>query len=242
MPSSLPQLILLPGLAGNADHWRETLAALPAHWRPCVSSVHQRYASLSEMAAALLAEQPGELILCGTSMGGMLALEIWRQAPQRVRGLALLGSSARPDSPALLKLRENAIQRFEQGNLPEVIRANLPFAVDESRLKDAKLASRYVDQIVAEGTAQLVRQNRAVMARPDSRPDLPHIQCPTLIICGHNDQLTPLEHSQEMARAIPHAQLHVLPRCGHMLTLEQPLQVAGLLLEWLKRLQKELRT
>lgn len=241
MPSSLPQLILLPGLAGNADLWRETMTVLPAKWHPCVSSVHQRFATLPEMAAALLAEQAGDLVLCGTSMGGMLALEVWRQAPQRVRGLALLGSSARPDTPALLKLRENAIQRFEQGDLREVIRANLPFVLDESRQNDSKLVNRYVEHIVAEGAAQLVRQNRAVMARPDSRPDLPHIQCPTLIICGNSDQLTPLEHSQEMARAIAHAQLHVLPRCGHMLTLEQPLQVAGLLLEWLKRLQKEWR-
>lgn len=241
MPSPLPQLILLPGLAGNADLWRETLAVLPAKWRATVATVHQRFATLPEMAAALLAEQAGELVLCGTSMGGMLAFEAWRQAPARVRGLALLGSSARPDTPSLVKLRENAIQRFEQGDLREVISANLPFALDESRAADNKLATRYVEQIVSEGAQQLIRQNRAIMARADSRPDLPHIQCPTLIICGNNDQLTPLEHSQEMARAIPHAQLYVLPRCGHMLTLEQPLQVGGLLLEWLKRLEQELR-
>lgn len=241
MSSTLPQLILLPGLAGNADLWRETLAVLPAKWHATVGTAHQRHATLPEMAAALLAEHPGDVVLCGTSMGGMLALEAWRQAPERIRGLALLGSSARPDTPALIKLRENAIQRFAQGELREVITGNVPFAFDESRINDAKLASRYIEQVVGEGAEQLIRQNRAVMARVDSRPDLPHIQCPTLILCGEHDQLTPLEHSQEMARAIPHAQLHVLPRCGHMLTLEQPLLVGGLLLEWLKRLEKELR-
>ena len=213
---------------------------LPAKWRTAVTTAHQRFASLPEMARALLADHPGDLVLCGTSMGGMLALEVWRQAPERIRGLALLGSSARPDTPALVKLRENAIQRFEQGDLRELISANVPFAFDECRAGDAKLATRYVDQVVAEGAEQLIRQNRAIMARVDSRPDLAHIQCPTLILCGSNDQLTPLEHSQEMARGISHAQLHVLPRCGHMLTLEQPMQVSGLLLEWLKRLEKEL--
>ncbi|KAF1021541.1 MAG: 2-hydroxy-6-oxononadienedioate/2-hydroxy-6-oxononatrienedioate hydrolase [Paracidovorax wautersii] len=241
MSSTLPQLILLPGLAGNADLWRETLAVLPAKWRATVGTAHQRHATLPEMAATLLAEHPGEVVLCGTSMGGMLAIEAWRQAPERIRGLALLGSSARPDTPSLIKLRENAIQRFAQGELREVITGNVPFAFDESRLNDAKLTTRYVEQVVGEGADQLIRQNRAVMARVNSRPDLPHIQCPALILCGENDQLTPLDHSQEMARAIPHAQLHVLPRCGHMLTLEQPLLVGGLLLEWLKRLEKELR-
>ncbi|MFT4189989.1 MAG: alpha/beta hydrolase [Comamonas sp.] len=241
MPVSLPQLILLPGLAGSADLWREIHAMLPIKWRTTIGTAHQRAATLPDMARLLLAEHDGPLVLCGTSMGGMLALETWRQAPQRVDGLALLGSSARPDTPALLKLRENAIERFRAGDLRELITANLPFAVDESRTGDARLAARYVEPIVAEGAQQLERQNRAIMARPDSRPDLPHIDCPTLVICGENDQLTPLEHSQEMARAIPHAQLHVLPRCGHMLTLEQPTRVGGLLLEWLNRLEKELR-
>ena len=68
MPSSLPQLILLPGLAGNADLWRDTLAVLPAKWRTAVTTAHQRFASLPEMARALLADHPGDLVLCGTSM------------------------------------------------------------------------------------------------------------------------------------------------------------------------------
>ena len=92
-------LILLPGLACDAEVFAEQAAALSAVGRVHIADVHSRFDSLPEMAAALLAEQPGQQVLVGTSMGGMLALEAQRQAPQRVRAIALLGSSARADTP-----------------------------------------------------------------------------------------------------------------------------------------------
>ena len=102
-----------------------------------VSDVHTRFATLPQMAAALLAEQRGELLLCGTSMGGMLALEVVRQAPQRVKALALLASSARPDTPELIRLRSDAIALFEQGRMREVLQANLAFAFDPAQRRGA---------------------------------------------------------------------------------------------------------
>ena len=224
-------ITLLPGLACDAELWREQVSALSALRPVRVSDVHSRFATLPEMAAALLAEQRGELLLCGTSMGGMLALEVVRQAPQRVKALALLASSARPDTPQLIQLRSDAIVLFEQGRLREVLQANVAFAFDPAHAK--ALAPAYLAMIERAGATQLIAQNRAVMARADQRPLLPQITCPTLLVCGESDLLTPPEHSQEMAALIAGARLELLPTCGHLLTWEQPQRINALLIDWL---------
>ena len=110
----------------------------------CVSDAHARCATLPEMAALLLAENPGPLILVGTSMGGILALELWRQGPQRVQAMALLGSSARPDTPELIALRTQACELFAAGRMGEVLRANLAFAFhpDSLAVQPALFSSR----------------------------------------------------------------------------------------------------
>jgi pimeloyl-ACP methyl ester carboxylesterase len=224
-------ITLLPGLACDAELWREQVDALSPLRPVRVSDVHTRFATLPEMAAALLAEQRGDLLLCGTSMGGMLALEAVRQAPQRVKALALLASSARPDTPELIQLRSDAIRLFEQGRMREVLQANLAFAFDSDNAK--ALAPAYLAMIERAGAAQLIAQNRAVMARADMRPLLPTIACPTLVVVGQSDLLTPPEHAQEMAALIPDSRLETFPKCGHLLTWERPQRVSALLIDWL---------
>lgn len=243
----MTSLLLLPGLASDAALWRHQLAALAplagaalvaplagaVLSAPVVTDVHTRWPTLPQMAAALLAEHPGQLLLVGTSMGGILALEVWRQAPERVAGMALLGSSARPDTPELITLRTQACELFAAGRMDEVLRANLLFAFHpESLGPGSTLAADYLAMVGRAGAQQLIAQNRAIMARPDSRPMLPAITCPTLIVCGADDQLTPPECSREMAAAIPGSRLHILPRCGHLLTWEAPQAVNELLLGW----------
>jgi len=228
-----PRLILLPGLACDAVLWQPQLAALPAHVVASVTDVHARCATLETMASTLLAEQPGDLVLCGASMGGMLAMEVARQAPARIRGLALLGTSARPEDAATRALREAAILLFEQGRMAEVLQANLSFAFDVTRAEDASLHQAYLAMIHRAGAAQLVTQNRAVIGRPDALAHIGRLRCPVLVLCGENDQLTPVERSHELAAAIPGAELALLPRCGHMLTMEQPDAVNAQLLNWL---------
>lgn len=227
-------ITLLPGLACDAELWREQLRALSPRWSLQVSDVHTRHETLPQMAAALLAEQPDDLLLCGASMGGMLALEVLRQAPQRVRALALLGSSARADTPELIRLRTEAIALFKQGRMREVLQANLAFAFDPAHA--AALAPAYLAMVERAGAAQLIAQNRAVMARADQRPLLPQIGCPTLVMAGRSDLLTPPEHAQEMAERIPGARLELIDECGHMLTWEQPRRVNELLADWLASL------
>lgn len=225
--------VLLPGLASDQTLWRAQIPLLAARGPVHVTDVHSRHASLPAMATGLLAEHDGPLLLIGTSMGGILALEVYRQAPQRVRAMALLGSTARPDTPEMQRLREEAIGLFETGRMDEVLRANVPFAFHPSKANDRALVADYLAMVRRAGPEQLVRQNRAILARADSRPLLPRIRCPLLVAGGEDDLLTPIECAEEIAAAVPGARLERLPECGHLLTLEQPQRINALLEAWL---------
>jgi pimeloyl-ACP methyl ester carboxylesterase len=232
----MTQLILIPGLASDHVMWQAQLAVLPAHYRTQVTDVATRCDSIEDMAAALLAEHPGELILCGASMGGIIAMQAAHQGGSRIRGLALLGTNARPETDDIRALRETAIQWFADGRAAEVLRANVPLAFHASRTRDAALVQSYMDFVLKAGAEQLIRQNRAIMARPDARKTLPGLACPALVMWGDSDQLTPPDANREIAALLPHAQAVELAQCGHMLTMEQPDPVNAHLLRWLESL------
>ena len=231
----MPSLVLLPGLACDARLWEAQLSALPPALRTTVSDVHMRHDRIESMAGALLAEHSGRLVLCGASMGGMIAMEAARQAPDRVAGLALLGTNARPETPEMHALRASAIELFERGEARDVIELNAGFAFHPAQASDAALIRRYVEIVLDAGTMQLIRQNRALMMRPDARPHLPRYHGPALVMCGEDDRLTPPECSREIARLVPHAELVWVAQCGHMLTMEKPAFVNATLAAWLQR-------
>ena len=231
------QIVLLPGLACDAALWRDQIPALSAAGHRVVAAdVATRHASLPEMAHALLAEQPGELVLIGSSMGGMLALHAQRAAPARVAAMALLSTTAQADTPGLIKLRSDAIVEFQQGRAELVLRANAMFAFHPDHAVDAARVDDYVGHVMRIGAAQLIAQNRAVMARADMRPWLAGVRCPVLVACGDQDLLTPLALSREIAAAVPSAQLQLVAQAGHLMTWEQPERVNALLLQWLAAL------
>ena len=234
-PASMSTLIFLPGLAADADLWADQTRVLPHDLRWAVSLVHFRHPSIETMAAAVLREHHGPLALCGTSMGGMIALEVLRQAPGRITGLALLGSNARPESEAMRSLRSAAVLKFRAGRMREVIEPNVSLAFHADGAARPDLRARYWRFILSAGSEALARQNEAVMARPDARPNLGQIGCPTLVACGQNDLLTPPECSEEIAAAIPDAHLALIRRCGHMLTMERAPQINALLKDWIAR-------
>src|SRR6478609_6763968 len=124
----MPTLVLLPGLACDERLWEAQLPALPSALDVRVSDVHMRHDRIEAMAAAMLNEHAGPLVLCGASMGGMIAMEAARQAPERVAGLALLGTDASPETGEMRVLRENAIVLFAQGRVAEIIEPNVGFA------------------------------------------------------------------------------------------------------------------
>ena len=187
------------------------------------------------MATRLLEGNPGQLLLCGASMGGIIAMEVLRQASERVAGLVLCGTNARPESDAMRELRASAIEMFEAGDFADLIRANVALAFHPDSAARPELVQHYLDMVLFAGGAQLARQNRVISARPDARQHLPLCACPVLVLCGDSDQLTPPECSQEIADLVAHAELLWLGRCGHMLTMEHPQAVAAAMQRWLQQ-------
>jgi pimeloyl-ACP methyl ester carboxylesterase len=202
-----------------------------------VTDVHTRFASIREMATALLEEHEGDLALCGASMGGMVAMEAARQAPDRIAGLALLGTTARPESEEMRQLRETAIVLFAQGRVAEVIEPNVGLAFHPDQAKDPRLTNTYLDFVRRAGAGQLIRQNRAVIERPDAREHLPRCARPVLVMHGEDDKLVPFEHAEETASLVKNARFVPVARCGHMLTMEQPAFVNETLRDWLSSLR-----
>jgi pimeloyl-ACP methyl ester carboxylesterase len=231
-------VLFLPGLACDAALWRAQVADFKANGhRVRVADEHLPHSSLPAMAQAVLAGIRRErFVVIGHSMGGMLAFELWRQASARIQALALLGTSARPDDETVAQLRREAIVLFQQGRAAEVLRANVPLAFAPQFADDAAMAGRYLRMFERTGTQTLISHNRAVIARPDSRPLLAQISCPTLVMCGEHDVACTPEVARELADGIPGAELQVLPGVGHMLPWEAPHLVSRHLLHWMKTL------
>ena len=166
-------------------------------------------------------------------MGGYVALEVMRQAPARVARLALLNTSARADSPEQKAARDALIATARRDGVDAAVAARLPLTVHEARRGDAAFIRVFYDMQRDAGVDAYVRQMRAAMTRLDSRPLLPAISCPTLVVAGREDALLPLALSQEIAAGIPGANLVVIERCGHCANLEHPDAVNAALADWL---------
>jgi pimeloyl-ACP methyl ester carboxylesterase len=150
-----------------------------------------------------------------------------RVAPERVERLALLDTSARADTPEQTEERLELIGLARKGRFWEVLRRLLPKIVHPDRLDDERLTSTVFAMAEAVGPEAFVRQEEAIIGRSDSRGDLPGIACPTLVLCGCEDVLMPVEVHEEMASLIPDSRLRVVEECGHLSTLEHPEEVTA---------------
>lgn len=230
-----PVLVLIPGLGGDAAHWSAQNRALSKHLRVRATEAHFNAASIGAMAGAILSDiGPARVILCGTSMGGFVALEIYRRAPARVQGLALFGTSARAESEAGAAARLGLIAAIAEEGFEAVIRRGWQRAVHPARRQDAALGARILNSNRRVGEKTYVSQLRAIAARSEALDILPTITCPVVVARGSDDGLMPAEHSEELARLIPHAEYHVIPHCGHMPAMERPDAITGILKEFLK--------
>lgn len=229
----LPDLLMLPGLVCDRQLWQPVLDLVQDHIGRVVVADLTGADSMAALAAAALEQAPsGRFALAGLSMGGYVALEILRQAPRRVSGLALLDTSARPDTAEATASRRAAMTLAES-DFAAVIEGLLPRLILPSRLNDPALTGVVRAMARSVGSAAFIRQQTAIIGRADSRPLLPGIQCPTLVLCGRLDLITPVAVHEEMAAAIPGAQLGVLEECAHLCTLEQPARTAAALRTWL---------
>lgn len=224
--------MLVPGLLCDERLWQYQADDLLEIADSIIAGVTTG-ASISEMAHAIIGVAPERFALAGLSMGGYVALEILRTAPARVARLALLDTSARPDTPEQTAARRKLMKLAQDGRFDGVPRKLLPMLIHSDRLEDVELVSNVLDMAESVGPKAFVRQEEAIIRRPDSREDLKNIACPTLVLCGREDALTPLPLHEEMASLIPAAQLRVIEGCGHLSTLERPEEVSAALREWL---------
>jgi pimeloyl-ACP methyl ester carboxylesterase len=231
MPERTP-LILLPGLLLDSALWQHQLAAL-ADVADMVVGDLTKDDSMAAMARSILAAAPPRFALAGLSMGGYASFEIMRQAPERVTRLALLDTSARPDTPAQTKERRAFVAMCERGEFKGVTPRLLPRWIHPSRVNDKALTETVMSMTARVGRDAFIRQQTAIMNRPDSRPGLSRIDCPTLVLCGHEDRATPVEVHREIAADISSARLLIVPECGHLSPLERPEAVNAALRTWL---------
>jgi pimeloyl-ACP methyl ester carboxylesterase len=166
-------------------------------------------------------------------MGGYVAFEVLRRAPGRVTRLALLDTQARADTEEGKARRRGLMALAEKGEFLGVAPRLLPLFLGADALADPAVTGTVRGMAESTGKDAFLRQQTAIMGRPDSRPSLHAIACPTLVLAGREDQLTPPELQLEMAQAIPDATLVLLPRCGHLAPLERPDAVTRQLLGWL---------
>lgn len=227
-------LILIPGLGNTRRLYEPQIEALSSR-RNIVVADHTRDDSIPEMAARLLREAPERFALAGLSMGGYVAMEVMRQAPGRVERLALLDTSARPDTPEARQDRERLIGLSGAGRLDDVVSRLWPRLVSPDHQSDVALKEIVATMMQETGPEAFSRQQRAIMARPDSRPFLPGIEIPTLVLVGESDSITPPDIAREIAEMIEWASLVVVPGAGHLSTLEQPERVTEALKLWLER-------
>ncbi|WP_372424896.1 alpha/beta fold hydrolase [Salinarimonas chemoclinalis] len=229
----MEHFVLIPGLLCTQALFAPQMPMLARHGTTQVADT-TRDDTIDAMAERLLADAPeGALSLVGLSMGGYVALEVARRAPDRVRRLALLDTSARPDAPEASETRRRLVALAEAGRFEEVIDLLWQRLPAPDRLGDAALRAIVSGMARAVGPDAFARQQRAIMARADQRPRLPTLEMPTLVLVGESDAITPPEVAQEMAEAIAWATLTRVPACGHLSTLERPERVEAALAAWL---------
>ena len=225
-------IVLVPGLTCSALLYAPQL---PALWQfgPVTVANHRYDDNMEAIAARILADAPPFFALAGLSMGGYIAFAMLRLAPERITKLALLDTSARADAPEQTVARKTQIAMAKEGRFAEIPEISMPRFIHVNRQNDEPLKN--VVRLMAKetGADAFVRQMTAIMTRPDSRPLLSSIKCPTLVLVGDADAATPPELSSEIADGIAGATLRVIPDCGHLSTLEKPDAVNAALVEWL---------
>jgi pimeloyl-ACP methyl ester carboxylesterase len=235
-----PQVVLLPGLVCDDAVWTHAAAAL------CANSVvtiarYDALDSLGAMAERVLGETRGDFAVAGHSMGGRVALEIFRRAPGRITGMALLDTGVNPLAAGDAGARESAgrhelLDLARSQGMAAMAARWVQGMVWPPRLGETALITRIVEMFARSRAEVFAAQIRALLARPDASALLDEIRCPTLVLCGAEDSWAPAARHRDMAERVRGATLTLVPECGHMCTLERPDAVTRALVEWRGRL------
>ena len=229
---SKPTLILLPGQLCDSALWTAQVAALAD-----IAEIHVADLTFDDtveaMAARVLADAPASFAVCGLSLGGYVAFEIVRRAAERVTHLALMNTSARPDTVDRSTERERSVRAARVGTFKGVTAHFLPSILHPAHAADPRMAEVVLAMTERVGRVAFEKQQNAAILRPDCRPLLPAIRCPTLVVGGRQDQVTPPMLQIEIATDIQDARLEILEPCGHLAPIEQADAVNRLMRAWL---------
>jgi pimeloyl-ACP methyl ester carboxylesterase len=227
-------ILFVPGLLCSAEVFERQAAAL---WRlgPTTIASTLEGDTVADVARRILETAPPRFALAGISMGGYISLEIMRQAPERVGRLALLDTTARPDTAEQTAQRRTTLEQARSGDFLSTAQASLANLIHPARRGDASLLKITERMARAVGLEGFARQLELIISRPDSRPFLSAIAVPTLVLVGDADALTPVDRAQEIAENIDGSKLVIVPECGHLSTIEQPHAVSSALLNWMGR-------
>ena len=238
MPQTTP-LLLLPGIMNDARVWMPVRTAFGPAARPIVVARTDLHDHVTAIAAAAISLMPaGKFAVAGFSLGGYVALEVCRQAPDRIAGLALVDTGARADTPESTENRRKQIAELDGGgsSYADVAGAFPPKLLHPDHLADAAFVELLADMARAVGPEGFKRQQTAAMTRPDNRAVLRGVRAPALVVCGEDDKVTPPELSDEMASLLAgEVERVAVPTAGHMTTLEQPEAVTAALARWVGR-------
>ncbi len=226
-------LILVPGLLCDDALWRHQIEGLADIAGIRVAHQHTQYDSMTDIADGILNDAPTRFALAGLSMGGYIAMELIDRAPDRVERLALLDTRASGDLSEQVSQRYEFIKQVKAGGFEEVVDRMVSLFVHPDRFSDKTLISQVKAMTYRVGPESFIRQQHALLSRRDHVANLPNISCPATIICGRQDQLTPLELSIEMADNISGSELVVIEGCGHLTTMERPAEVNDAMRKWL---------
>ncbi len=221
-------ILLLPGMMCDERLWSHQIQAIDIPVRVADTSNSDNFA---DMATEVLAAAPQRFGMAGLSMGGILAFEIWRQAPERVTHMALLDTNPHPDAPSRRAIRFEQMEAAASGKLAELAIESLkPMYLARRNRNNKKLLRTILDMALDLGPEVFERQSVALLNRLDSVPTLATISCPTSVICGREDSICPPRFHEFMAQEIPGAKLIVIDDCGHLATMERPQAVTKELL------------
>ncbi len=227
-------LLLLPGTLNDAQLWRAQAHALGTQADIIIADLTSQGSTAAMADEAIAAMPEGPFSVAGFSLGGFVAFEVIRRAADRVQGLALVNTQARAESPEARPGREK-MMALAGRDFPRLTATLIQFMLPPARHGDADLVTAIQSMMDRVGPDAFVRQSQAVMDRADSRDALGAITCPTLVIGGLEDKVAPPKLSEEMAAAIPGAQLHLLPATGHLAPMERPGEVTRLMQAWLNQ-------
>lgn len=230
----MTDLILLPGLLCDATVWAPQKEVLSGEFRVTAWRHFYGHNSLASMAREVLDEASQRFALAGHSMGGRVALEIMRTAPKRVERLALFDTTATPATPDEPERRREMIDLARQQGMAALAAHWIPMIVHPQRLREREFI-KALTAMMCRATPQIFEgQIAALLNRPDYRPVLPQIACPTLVACGRDDLWSPVSQHDEITAAIAGAKLALIDNSAHMATVEAPAEVSRLLRAWLK--------